>query len=89
MPTLANESALGLYVFSWTFDGMRAAVMFGPGLNPPLATLASPSGEIVRPVTDPERFGYQPGMKLAGAKRFAQAYADALEGSDEADADAG
>lgn len=82
MPVLANESALGLYVFSWTYDGMRARLMFGPGAGP-MATLASPTaGEIVRPVVDPERFGWKPGMKLPAAKRFAQAFADELEGSE-------
>ena len=73
---LANESAFGVYRFSWTSaDGARMEVQWGAGMWNPLMFRGDEAREIVRP----ERFGWKTPKKAADFKRFAQAVADEFE----------
>jgi hypothetical protein len=73
---LANESALGVYRFSWTSaDGARMEVQWGAGIGNPFMFRRDVAREIVRP----ERFGWKTPKKAADFKRFAQAVADEFE----------
>jgi len=85
MVKLSNESALGIYRFTWTHDGMRAGITWGAGVGPPMADLNGHS----MPVADPGRFGWpatipaSPTRHMAMVRQFAQAYADALAAAED------
>jgi hypothetical protein len=78
---LANESALGVYSFSWLVDGQKVSIQWGDGTTAPLAFFGRAG---CREVERPERFGWTGPPKgnsrrqLAAVKAFAQAFADAL-----------
>jgi hypothetical protein len=77
--TLANESALGVYSFTWTIDGQKAAIQWGDGMRVPMAFFGRAG---MRDVAGPERFGWTgpppPAKAKAVVRAFAQAFADAL-----------
>jgi hypothetical protein len=83
--TLANESALGVYRFTWAYDGGRAGVLWYEGGGAPLTEL---NGN-VREVARPERFGWPATLPPAGkrqlamVRQFAQKFADALAADDD------
>jgi hypothetical protein len=87
--TLANESALGVYSFTWQMDGTKLTIQWGEGMTAPLA-FYGPS--TMREVTNPGRFGWTGPPKgnsrkqLAAVRAFAQSFADALVAEAEADA---
>jgi hypothetical protein len=79
---LANESALGVYSFSWMMmDGTKLTIQWGEGMTVPMAFYGPAA---MREVTRPERFGWDGPPKgssraqLAAVKAFAQRFADAL-----------
>ena len=84
---LANESALGVYSFSWQVDGRKAVIQWGEGMTVPLAFL----GGSMREVANPARFGWTgpptgtSKRQLAAVKAFAQRFADQLAADIEAD----
>ena len=85
---LANESALGVYSFSWQVDGRKAVIQWGEGMSVPLAFL----GGSMREVANPARFGWtgpptgtSHRTQLAAVKAFAQRFADQLAADIEAD----
>lgn len=74
---LANESAMGLYAFSWVTDGTKHTLIWGDGMDVLFTYRSKTVGkEITVPVIRPQRFGFKPAMKLSEARRFAQAFAD-------------
>jgi hypothetical protein len=87
---LANESAVGIYSFSWTFDGVKCTIQWGEGMTAPLAFYGP---RVMREVENPARFGWTGPPKgsskqqLAAVKAFAQAYADRLQADMEAEED--
>ena len=95
MPTkiiMANESAMGTVVFSWTSPstGIRARIMWGPGMRPMVAArFPGRDGEVTRELADPARFGWKdasglPGRRqVAAVRALADAYAAAFEEDDD------
>jgi hypothetical protein len=87
---LSNESAVGVYSFSWTMDGAKLVIQWGEGMTAPLAFYGP---NTMREVTNPGRFGWTGPPKgssrkqLAAVRAFAQAFADQLA-ADAAEADA-
>jgi hypothetical protein len=85
---LANESALGVYAFSWQQDGARLVIQWAEGMTAPLAFYGP---RTMREVASPERFGWagppqgSSRAQLAKVRAFAQAFADTLAAVTEAD----
>jgi hypothetical protein len=84
---LVNESALGIYVFSWQASGKRCELSWYEGLaNPAFSFYVSSLGRMSPPVAvrSPGRFASWPlpagkGKQLSGFKAFALAFALAAE----------
>ena len=77
---ISNESALGVYRFSWTTgDGVRCEIQWGEGLPLPLAFFGDrpPAG-----IRNPERFGWKKPRQAGDFKEFVQRFAEALEADD-------
>ena len=98
MPTktiMANESAMGVVTFSWTSPstGIRARIMWGPGMKPMVFWTSPGHPEVAREITDPGRFGWKdpatlPGRRqVAAVRALAEAYAAAFEEEMAADDD--
>ena len=70
---MANESAMGVVTFSWTSPstGIRARVMWGPGMKPMVCWTAPGRAETAREITDPARFGFADPSALTGRKQVA------------------
>lgn len=88
MIQLANESALGLFIFSWTSPstGIHARIMWGPGMTPMVSSsFPGRPGETSREIANPGRFGWQNPAALTGKRQqaavrsLAKAYAEAFE----------
>jgi hypothetical protein len=85
---LTNESALGIYSFSWQLDGAKLVIQWAEGMTAPLAFYGP---NAMREVTNPARFGWagppagSSQAQLSKVRAFAQAFADQLA----ADAEAG
>lgn len=85
---LANESALGVYMFTWTSPatGYRCGIIWSEGAGDPIIEWTCPSGQhIHRMIAAPERFGWtdpsgKPAKRqLAVVQDFARTYAEAAE----------
>lgn len=85
---LVNESALGIYVFTWQAHGnKRCELSWYEGLaTPAFSFYVSARGRMSPPVAvrNPERFAPWPlpsgkGKQLAGFKALATAFAEAAE----------
>ena len=82
---LVNESALGIYVFTWKADGKRCELSWYEGLEAPAFSFyVSGRGRMSPPlaVRSPERFAPWPlpagssKKTMAGFKAFALAFAE-------------
>jgi hypothetical protein len=78
---LANESALGVYSFSWrAATNRKATIQWAEGMTAPMAFYGTASREVTRP----ERFGWDGppagshAQVMAAVRAFAQAFADDL-----------
>lgn len=85
---LVNESALGIYAFSWKSNGSRCELSWYPELDTPAFSFwVSGRGRMSPPmaVRNPERFASWPppagshAKAFAGFKTFASAFAEAAE----------
>jgi hypothetical protein len=80
---LVNESALGIYHFSWkSGTGGRCEVLWCQGAPFPSFTFwISGRGRMssLIPIREPERFGWVEPRNLADFKAFAERYAAACE----------
>ena len=77
---ISNESALGVYRFSWTTgDGVRCEIQWGEGVPLPLAFFGD---RLPAEVRNPERFGWKKPCKAGDFKEFVRHFAEALEADD-------
>jgi hypothetical protein len=80
---LVNESAMGIYVMSWTGAGhKRNVISWYEGLPAPMLEFwVSSRGAMSSPVgiRNPQRFGWKTPVKLASFKAFCQRFADEAE----------
>lgn len=81
---LVNESALGIYRFSWKAStGIRCEVLWSAGVSAPLFSFFIIGRQRVSdpiPIRNPDRFGWNgPPRKLADFKAFAERFAQACE----------
>jgi hypothetical protein len=81
---LVNESALGIYVFTWQSGPAkrRNVISWFDGLEEPrLEFFISGRGVMSppTPIRNPERFGFKLPMSLKRYKDFCQKFADACE----------
>lgn len=85
---LVNETALGIYVMSWTSPGhKRNVISWYPGLGAPVLEFWVTGRDRMSPpvpIRNPARFGWQDEVptakaRLANFKAFAQRFADEAE----------
>lgn len=79
---LANESAAGVFTFTWADDGAKYAVTWAEGIAPMAC-----SGVYSREIANPGRFGWPGAAEVAGmdsrrqlaaVRQLAQRFADAM-----------